>query len=148
MSGTNGLSPRELFDEYRRRISEEHTLLSNRVGWLLVTQSFLFGPLSVALRPDGELWLRIMIPVMGAGICVTLTPSIRAAVDTLRVFVARERALVREHPELAVLNADIGTPKRNQGTFRRSVSYVRWFPVGLLVVWLTVLTMVLVTMDA
>ena len=144
MSETGGLTPRELYNEYRRRISEEHTLLSNRMGWLLVTQSFLFSPLAISLRPDGQVWLRVMIPVMGIGICLAVLPAIRGAVGTLRVFVIRQQLLIQQHPELSVLDPEQGPVKRRKGMFERSVSYVGWMPVALLAVWLTVLIMVLV----
>jgi hypothetical protein len=114
------------------------------VGWLLVSQSFLFSPLAFSLRPDGALWLRVMIPVIGVGICLTLLPGIRAAADTLRVFLVRDRVLMAQHSELLPFDPDHGTPKRNEGTFRRSVSYVKWLPVALFIVWVAVLTIVLV----
>ena len=71
------------YDRYCRQIDKEDNLIDQRLNWMLVSQSLLFGALGVSnQRIAGFMYL--IIPLVGIGVSILVGRSVWAAVLSLQ----------------------------------------------------------------
>src|SRR5690242_7652315 len=100
---------RELYKLYRDRITTEDALVHDRLTWLLITQSILFGfcATSYFSREHLNRIGLVLLAVLGIVICVMVVVGIRAALATINHLKAGyHHHCPKPHPKLPALTAE------------------------------------------
>jgi len=91
------LSFSQAYDRYCRQIDKEDNLIDQRLNWMLVSQSLLFGALGVSNQKIAGL-MYLIIPLVGIGVSIMVGASVRAAVLSLQHYRDyMEKACPREY---------------------------------------------------
>jgi hypothetical protein len=84
------------YDRYCRQIDKEDNLIDQRLNWMIVSQSLLFGALGVSNQHIAGL-MYLIIPLVGIGVSILVGTSVWAAVSSLQHYrVCLEEACPRE----------------------------------------------------
>jgi hypothetical protein len=132
---------RDLYKLYRDRITAEDTLVHDRLTWLLITQSILFGFCATSYFSREHLNLAglVVLAVLGVLICVMVVVGIRAALATVnRLKEDYHRHCPEPHPKLPALTAD-------EKIHRRACWAPKYLPLCFVGGWALVLVLAFLT---
>ena len=73
----------DTYERYCRQIDKEDNLIDQRLNWMLVSQSLLFGALGLSDKQIAGL-MYFIIPLVGIGVSILVGESVRAAVKSLK----------------------------------------------------------------
>jgi len=141
---------KEVYIELRCWLSQEHTLISNRLGWLITSSGFLFAALALTYQGNAPDSLTKVIPIAGlvfSFICLALILLACRAIINIR---KRIRLLMLDlgNQDLNILNPDFNVEFEDDGfrrvivrrrlvaTHRISDALTILFPLGITGVWL------------
>jgi hypothetical protein len=71
------------FDDIRKEVNHEHSMLNQRVGWLVTSQAFLFVPLVLGIKSGvrfSDSLFYPLVPLLGVVICALTLLGIIAAI--------------------------------------------------------------------
>ncbi len=90
---------RSIYEELSKRVLQEHTLLSNRMAWLVSANAFLFTPVAILVSNQGSMddqkVLLSSICVLGILMALVLGIPMVLAVHTMQVLRKRYAIFLR-----------------------------------------------------
>lgn len=106
----------DLLKHYRQEDHQEWTLLMNRLGSYLTSQSFLFGGYAISMGNgtrwgyEFSLYFPLFLAICGIATSYGALPGLMGAVNTIRLWHEKQDELVQKSPELAELMIDRRRP--------------------------------------
>ena len=133
----------------RQQIADEFALVNGRIASFATSQSFLITAFSLSIGNAAVYragWLgQVLLPALGASLCVAVMPGLRGATCTIDQWRQRQHDLLADPTALdalrAVVIARFMTPPASDRLHRRSLWFSRLLPVVLLAFWVCSFTL-------
>ena len=129
-----------LHEAIRRECNDEQNLVSNRIGWLIGIQGFLFTAYSVSVGHDpavGIWWFtHLALPALGIAMALLGYTAIGNALASMHGWQAQERAFHARYPGYDLLRIEGDDHQHGQ---IRGMRFARLVPVVLGAAWLLML---------
>ncbi len=120
----------------RKECSDEQTLISHRMTWLLMTQAFLFTTFAISLANGAvkQFWVFtfIVVPLLGCFVAVAILRAIKAAITTLDFWHQQESNFLEDNTEYKPLDRS----GRGEKVHWLSMRFPQLMPVTLISTWL------------